>query len=67
MTDPIRTLMQLNYITEELDEIQSWIDNARYAARTNQHVQLQLDRQQTEVDAKREFIELAKLDIASRN
>ena len=46
---------------------QRWIDHAREAARTNQIVQLSLDRQQTAVDAKREMIEIAMFDISSRN
>jgi hypothetical protein len=67
LRNPITTLAQLNEITLELDQVQSWVDHARFAAPTNQRVQLNLDREQTEIDRKRELIELAMIDIASRN
>lgn len=67
MTDPIATLVKLNNITVELNEIQSWIDHARQAAPTNQVVQLNLDRQQATVDERRSLVEAVKRDIASRN
>lgn len=67
MTDPISTLIQLNEVTRNLDMVQSWVDAARVAATTNQVVQLELDRQQTDIDRKRELIQLAMLDISSRN
>lgn len=67
MTDPINTLIELNSITLHLNEVQSWIDNARTAAPTNQVVQLNLDREQTRVNEKRKMVALMMLDIRSRN
>jgi hypothetical protein len=65
--NPITKLAQLNEITLDLNMEQGWINHAREAARTNQIVQLSLDRQQTAVNAKREMIEFAMIDISSRN
>ena len=67
MTDPLTTLFQLNKLTLELNEIQSWINHARLAAPTNQRVQLNLDRKQTEIDERRELIAFMMVDISSRN
>lgn len=67
MTDPITTLIQLNEASLDLDLFQTWIDGARVIAQTNQPIQLELDRQQTEIDKKRRLIELTMLDIRSRN
>jgi hypothetical protein len=67
LRNPITTLARLNEVTLELNLEQRWIDHARGVASTNQIVQLELDRQQTEVNAKREMIELAMFDIANRN
>jgi hypothetical protein len=52
---------------QELDLVQSWINNARMSAPTNQIVQLSLDRKQAEVDHKRQLLRLLMLDISSRN
>jgi hypothetical protein len=65
--DPINTLIQLTDQIQNLDMVQSWIDNARSAAPATQVVQLELDRCQTEIDSKRALIQLMMLDIASRN
>lgn len=67
MCTPIVTLIQLNELTLELVETQTWIDHARSVARTNQVVQLELDRQQSELDARLNEIELTKLYIAMTN
>lgn len=67
MTRQIEILVALTDLIQELDDTQDWINEARVAAPTNQMVQLTLDRQQTDVDLKREFIRLAMLDISSRN
>lgn len=67
MQDPITTLIQLNELTLELDEVQSWIDHVRSVVKTNQVVQLKLDRHQTDVNARRLLIEQVKFSIASRN
>ena len=67
MQTPIDTLGQLNDIILDLDRIQNWIDHARTAAATNQHVQLELDRQQTRVDDRRKLVKMLMISIASRN
>ena len=67
MTDPLTTLFQLNRLTLELNEVQDWIDQVRVTTPTNQYVQLELDRKQTEIDERREIIAFAMLDISSRN
>ena len=67
MTDPIDTLMQFTDALSDLDMVQDWINDARTATPTNQRVQLELDRQQTEIDRKRQLIQLMMLDISSRN
>jgi hypothetical protein len=65
--NPITKLARLNEITLELNMEQGWIDHARKAAPKNQVVQLELDRQQTAVNARREMIEIAMFEISSRN
>ena len=67
LRNPITTLAQLNEITLDLNVEQGWIDHARNAAPRNQIVQLELDRQQTEINARREMVELAMFDISNRN
>lgn len=67
MPSHIEILVSLTDLSLELDELQGWVDDARTAAPNNQVVQLSLDRQQSDIDLKREFIRLAMLDIASRN
>lgn len=67
MTDPIVTLMKLNAATLHLNYAQFMIDRARYVNTTDQHFQLELDREQTEVDEKRKMIEQTMADIRNRN
>jgi hypothetical protein len=67
MSDPISTLFQLNDLSEQLDMTQAWINSARMHHPTNGEVQLELDRKQTEVDAKREAIARLMFDIPRRN
>lgn len=67
MSDPITTLLELNFTTLQLDEVQARIDFARTTFPADQGWQLELDRKQTEVDNKRAFIEALKFDIARRN
>jgi hypothetical protein len=67
MIDPLTTLFRLNEATLELDEVQGWINHVRVSAPTNQRVQLELDRQQAEINERRELIEFAMIDISSRN
>ena len=67
MSEPITTLIELNFTTLQLDEVQARIDFARTTFPTDQAWQLELDRKQTEVDNKRAFIEALKLDISRRN
>lgn len=67
MSQPILTLLELSASMADLDMIQSWVDQARIAAPTNQVVQAKLDQQQIEIDTKRAQINLMMLDISSRN
>lgn len=67
MPNPIDTLFALNSVTQDLDAVQSLINCARVAAATNQKLQLELDRRQTDLDTKRVNIELLKRHIASSN
>lgn len=60
-------LVTLTSAIKDLDMVQSWIDHARVAAPTNQHVQQQLDLRQAEVDAKRIRIQAAMTYISSQN
>lgn len=67
MADSLGMLFALTDEILELDTVQDWIDNARLAAQTNQVVQLNLDRQQREVDRRRAFIAVMMADIRNRN
>lgn len=67
VTNPFTTLFELTDQIQELDMVQSWIDHARNAAPTNQHVQLELNRQQFDIHRKRALIAQIMLDISSRN
>ena len=65
--DPVVTLLGLNRMTLQLNETQAIIDQARAIAPTDQYLQLELDRTQSDIDAKRAMIELAMADIRNRN
>jgi hypothetical protein len=65
--DHFITLFALTDQIQELDEVQGWIDNARIAAKANQSVQLELDRQQNDVNRKRFMIAAIMSDIRNRN
>lgn len=67
MTHPLITLMKLNAIASSLDEVQATIDLGRKVAAEDQLVQLELDRHQTIVDARRATVEMSLLHIASLN
>jgi hypothetical protein len=67
MPNPLAVLMQLNAITLDLDEIQALINYGRNNAQTDQVAQLELDREQAEVDTRRAGVELAKLFHSSMN
>lgn len=67
MPDPLDTLFELTDRLATLEMIQSWIDHARVGAPTNQHIQLELDRRQAEVNRKRALIAMLMADIRSRN
>lgn len=67
LNNPIDTLLALNEVTEELDQLQMLINTARNANPRNEYVQLQLDRKQTDVNARRKLVKRAMLDISSRN
>jgi len=65
--DHLDLLFDLTDQIVELDVAQVWINEARQMARANQVAQLVLDRQQTELDRKRNLIEAMMADIRSRN
>lgn len=67
MFTPLDTLFMLTDKIRNLDMVQEWIDEARIDSSTNQYMQLTLDRQQVEVDAKREMIAETMFQIANRN
>lgn len=67
MTDPLTTLFRLTDEIENLDEVQTWIDSARIVAKSNQQVQLELDREQSDLDRKRYMISAIMFDIRNRN
>lgn len=54
-------------IIRDMEMLQSWIDAARVACAANQHVQLELDRTQSELDERRTKTEAAMYAIASSN
>lgn len=64
---PIQTLLNLNHQQLELDMLQEWIDDARTKTPMNQTVQLELDRQQTDIDEQREGIAFLRRYIAMCN
>lgn len=67
MTHPLITLMKLNAIMCNLDEVQITIDLGRKIAANDQIVQLELDRHQNEVNVRRADVEMALLQISSMN
>lgn len=67
MQDPIETLIKLNEITTELNNVQILIDYGRTIAPMDQYFQLALDRKQTEVDEKRVLVAQTMADIRNRN
>jgi hypothetical protein len=67
MNDPLRTLIELNAQTRDLDMVQSWVTAARISYPKNQRIQQALERRQDDIDARRALIALTMLDISSRN
>jgi hypothetical protein len=67
MPHPVRTMLKLNEAELDLLMVQGWIDNARIACATNQVVQLELDRRQSELDTKLARIHMARAAIALSN
>lgn len=65
--DPVETLIELNDVTLRLNATQTLIDYGRTIAPMNQLFQLELDRKQSEVDAKRVLIAQTMADIRNRN
>jgi hypothetical protein len=60
-------MLKLNEAELDLLMVQGWIDNARIACATNQVVQLELDRRQSELDTKLARIHMARAAIALSN
>lgn len=67
MTHPILTLIELNAITLDLDQLQIWVDRARHMDPNNQLVQLKLDRCQHDIDERRAVNELTMCQISMMN
>jgi len=63
----LNTLYILNTKLQDLDLAQVMIDNGRRAWPTNQRVQLELDREQADLDKKRQDILTLQFLIASSN
>jgi len=63
----ISTLLEFRSVLQDLEMVQSWIDKARDAAPTNQSVQAELDRQQSNIHYQRARIELAMNHIRNSN
>jgi hypothetical protein len=67
MNKPMEILVALNDLTQELDERQHWVNRARNESPSNQLVQLSLDREQSDINLKRDFVQIVMADISSRN
>lgn len=67
MYTPIDILFGFISQLRDLDMAEEWVDEVRLAAPTNQVTQSNMNRQQLAINAKREKIELAMNEIASRN
>jgi hypothetical protein len=67
MVGPFETLLVLVNQLHDLDMVEEWIDEIRIASPTDQEMQLNMDRQQVEVDQKRTQIDRAMLGISSQN
>lgn len=65
--DHLTALEDLTSALADLDMVQSWIDNARVAAPTNELVQTKLDLQQIDLNYKRARIEAAMKYIRNTN
>lgn len=64
MSDIFTVKDQLAATTAQLDQVQSDINNARFFAMNDQAYQLELDRMQADLDAKRHRISVIR-DIAN--
>jgi hypothetical protein len=67
MVGPFETLLVLVNQLHDLDMVEEWIDEIRITSPTDQEMQLNMDRQQVEVDQKRTQIDRAMLGISSQN
>lgn len=65
--NPIDTLITLNEITTDLDEVQKQVDRIRHTFPRDGQVQLQMDRRQSDIDTRRAFVRVLKIHIASSN
>ena len=63
----IHVMTTLNEGLEALDDVQGLVDFARAMCPGNQELQLEMDRQQTEIDAKRTYIQKIIVSIAKNN
>jgi hypothetical protein len=67
MPPQLRTLLLLNQQLLDLDLAQRMIDSGRKTWPRHQRVQLELDREQADLDAKRHHILMIQYMIASSN
>jgi len=67
MSRQLHTLFILNTQLQDLDMAQDMINSARKAWPYSQRIQLELDREQNELDSKRRVILMAQYIIASSN
>lgn len=65
--NPVDSLIMLTETIEVLDKAQIAIDNTRSRWPESGRIQLEMDRAQVRVDARRELVAQAMLDISSRN
>lgn len=64
---PFDSLIAFVDAIELLDLAQEMVDESRYCHPQDQMLQLQMDRQQRSINERRAIIQLAMLDISSRN
>lgn len=67
MTDHLTLMFNFIDELETLDAAQGLVDLTRTVGSANQRVQLEMDREQAEIDRKRAWVGMMMADIRSRN
>lgn len=67
MRNHIITLWQFQDIIMDIKMVQDWINGARVVCSDNQHMQLELDRQQAELDNRKAALKHQMAAIAMSN